>query len=415
MKKNIFFILFFIFGLNLFADVTISNGNIKLTYFENTGGFSLFTRANKKSWVNLFSSVDKRNAVAFYVRQNENIYKIAPYSGMKIKKSSTDSSLKFEYDFKKFDVIFSLNLISSDILKIKIDVKNKTNKSFDLAVRSFFDTYLGESSNHFLLPDNKTVNNAYSSSSIAQNKWVASSNSSGGVLFLISGDNISEPDYVVIGNKNSMQQSSWTPSVIQGSSLSSIFSINNSAIDFTWNKGELAGNARASVCFYITTSANSVLPRTSLSNDKDKKEQKNDVSKNDTPNDEKDAEEIPEPVEEVPSEEEIAEDIPENDEEISSEVSESVEDNSSEVVLEDENSEEKDLPFETEDIAKEDIEIKSNEILENPQKVKYDLAYIRDLLDRVQMLEDNPDLATPETIAKLNKELDSVLETFGEE
>ena len=263
--KKIFFVLALVFCVTfLFADdIVFESGNIKIISHEYSGSVSLYAKSKKSGkYVSLIDNSNYSVSSGFYLQIDEVSRKLERTYDIDVATEIVEDGVLISYQVKNkalVDVLFtpfaSTNSKQNDCIKVEISVTNLSDYDEDFALKAVFDTLLGEASKkHFYTATQNPITSEQFIESIKKQKYVASSNGYNSVGFLFSGANISEPESVILGNRDVLLQKAWNPQIVSGRSFDSISSMNNSALAVLWRSFELSSLNKSSIVFYISTS-----------------------------------------------------------------------------------------------------------------------------------------------------------------
>lgn len=264
MKKS-FFVLALVFCVTfLFADdIVFESGNLKIISHEYSGSLSLYAKSKKSGkFVSLIDNSNYSVSSGFYLQIDDVYRKLERTYDIEVATETVENGVLISYQIKNkalVDVLLtpftSANAKQDDCIKVEVSVTNLSDYESEFALKAVFDTLLGEASkNHFYTAIQNPITSEQYVESLIKQKYIASSNGYDTVGFLLSGTNISEPESVILGNRDVLLQKSWQPQIVSGRSFDSISSMNNSAVAFLWRSFELSSLNKSSIVFYISTS-----------------------------------------------------------------------------------------------------------------------------------------------------------------
>ncbi len=263
MKKVICVLLLILSASSIFANVDETIGNIRLVIENYTGSISLYRKSSNENFTSLFDSKTFTKSPAFIAYYNGAVIPVNSSGGFKITSSVEDNTAIITAVLKnKVEIIINLDFFTTnkdgiiDSVKVTTAIKNVSDKPQEVALRAFFDTWLGENTvTHFSTPLRPQIIAETSFEDIATEKWIQSSRITDLVRFVIPESNI---DSVVVANKNLLSQLHWVYVVQEGREFHSLNSYNNSALAITWNKAILDTEIINYSEFYILTGETSI-------------------------------------------------------------------------------------------------------------------------------------------------------------
>jgi hypothetical protein len=233
----LFFICFPVFSLEL------SEGLVKLVLHENIGRFSLYYLKDfqNNTYLPLFFDQDPRTSVLTVVLDNR-IYRLGETSTFDEVLEETNNGARFVWTSttliitQDFSFISSNNTSLADGIKIKISIKNITNRTVEAGLRFLIDTYLGEDiSRHFVTNNSTNIKfeNTYLKTNMCD--YIISPESdetnSNGLQLITSGSGATVPDSVIIANWSRLNDSSWYYETSSTRNFNLMpYSINDSAV-----------------------------------------------------------------------------------------------------------------------------------------------------------------------------------------
>lgn len=265
MKKKILLMLFLAFLTSvLFADdIVLENGNIKIVLHEYSGSISLYSKSKKTGkFISLIDNTNYSVNSGFYLKIDDVFRKLERSYGVDISIGYIANGISVSYNIKKQALVevyfttFTSNLNTvADCIKVDVAVKNLTGERHNYAVKAVFDTLLGEASgNHFFTARINPLNTEQIFESMNSQKYVATTNGYDTVGFLFYGNNMSNPEYVAVANRNTLLKKEWIPNISQDKVFDSIDTFNNSAMSVIWRTAELSSLGKSNVTFFISTS-----------------------------------------------------------------------------------------------------------------------------------------------------------------
>lgn len=240
-------------------NLTFSVGKIKYRLKGSLGSYQLFALNEKNNPVSLFASQDEFTSSFYDVRIGKKIYRLND-SAVTItgaRKDELGGQMVFTVPkkvrvFIKYEKVKGFKGVKSEIVKFTATVLNRSTKTETVALKSVLDTVLGEKNGtHFSTAIEQGMKSEKSYRNLNEPKWFISSDGSTSIQFLLNGANITEPELVVVGNKDFLSLPVWTPQVNPEHNFDSVLSYNNSAICILWKGVELKPEESASFVYYM--------------------------------------------------------------------------------------------------------------------------------------------------------------------
>ncbi|MGI5174062.1 hypothetical protein H0R92_10765 [Treponema sp. OMZ 840] len=253
---------------NLFADVDIKSGKLRLVIEDYDGTVFLYRRNNQGDYISLLDS--KRYTVnsGFYVLSGKNVQKLTRSGGMHIKSSETGSgaqlvfTLKNKYSCTVLFSFFASDEKENDSVRIDVALENIGEERRLTGLRVFFDTWLGETSGkHFSTAVRDSIDSECFFTDMSRDRWIQSSNGDVSMRLLLWGEGITKIQTLAIANKDVLGIPVWAPRFVPERKFDSITSYNNSALSVFWEPKYLQPHEKTDIRFYIATDAKqSALP-----------------------------------------------------------------------------------------------------------------------------------------------------------
>lgn len=270
MKKNIKRVICLLVSLFCFVcvfseDIVLEQGILKLVLHEYSGTFSLYKKNTQTGkYVSLIDNSYDGATSGFYLKLGNKKIKLTRVAGVEIATESLMNGAQLIYTVKNEAIVkVSFTLLKSiidgeyDSLKIQMSTQNISSNSKNMAMKVVFDTVLGEvGGNHFMTKQNKSVSTETFFTDMTALRWIRSANQTDSVQFLISGDGVSNPEFVVLGSRDTVLAESWIPPYKIGRSFDSIQTYGNSAIGICWRDVMLSPLSVGTFSFYVTTGSN---------------------------------------------------------------------------------------------------------------------------------------------------------------
>lgn len=265
MKKNILVLIFTCFITLMFAeDVVLEAGNLKIICHEYSGSVSLYGKSQKNGkFISLIDNSNYSSTSGLYLKIDNAFRKLERTYDINVATELIENGVMVSYEIKKqalvevrFTTFTSLIALKNDCIKVDISIKNLTEATHEYSVKAVFDTLLGEASkNHFFTAKINPLNTEQVFDSMNIQKYIASTNGFDTIGFLFYGNNMSNPENVYVGNRDSLLKNLWVSSITPNKIFDSINSFNNSAIAVFWRPIELFPINKSTISFFISTSS----------------------------------------------------------------------------------------------------------------------------------------------------------------
>ena len=384
--------------------VDISNGLVRLVLNGSTGTFCVYAKHDGSADVPVLSTVDSSVSTFFSVKIGRQIYKLSKEGGANCEARLTPYGAQMAYTVgTKAYVVVDFSFLPSsadsplvDMVRVSVYCINIGRTLQTFGVKGVFDTYLGETTRaHFSTSNISTLNSETAFNNMETALWIRSRNENTAVQFLLHGREITEPEIVILSNKDNLSSSAWIPSVQENRSFSSVLSFENSAVGVNWPSVYLDPMKSDIITFYMSLSSDGTAPAG--------KEFLRELAQGRTA------------LWNRPSANPLPDQLAEDGEESSSGVASSSNATSTSASLDDDGlslyggssyEEPVKVPSSTMEKPESSKTKETNQLKTDPQ---LDPEYIQSLIDRIDELSQNPSLAKPGEIESLNKELDQIL------
>ncbi|MBQ9238430.1 MAG: hypothetical protein IJ191_03830 [Treponema sp.] len=233
---------------------------IHLSINRRRGTFQIYAVDAEGAMHELLSQYDEGMTSFFALRIGRAQYKLQ-YGGMKIAAEQTeDGGGTVTYTIPRraqveldFEPFKSNAAAGVDMLKVTATITNTSSRRASFGFKAVFDTVLGESGDvHFSTAAQKAINTELQLYSMALDRYITSSDGTHALQFVFTGRDTTPPAIVTLGNKDILTGvSSWIPPIIMNRPFDNVISYNNSAIAANWNDVQLEPTQRAVVVFYI--------------------------------------------------------------------------------------------------------------------------------------------------------------------
>lgn len=226
-------------------------GNLKLVVYEDTGSFTLYrlSPVGKNRYEPLFDDRNGSSTSWFSVQSNGRIFNLVPRAGKKpviVADSEAISVLFTPTDDFQVTQRFAFTGQNSDNglnLSIATSIENTSGKPGDFALKSLIDTNLGENGGIHYRTNLRDRISAETSIDpvLSKDTWIVSADKDSSLMFAFTAWS-PMPEKVVIANWERLKTLSWVPSVVEGRSFNTIYSVNDSALLFIWPPRTIGAN-----------------------------------------------------------------------------------------------------------------------------------------------------------------------------
>ncbi len=243
---------------------SITNGDVKIYMNGKTGCFELYAVPENLKAVPLLATYDSFSSSYFSVRVGNKVYRLNRENGVKSEARRTPYGAQMAYTISgKAQIVVDFSFLPSiasssrvDMLRVTIYTINLSKRIQSFAIKGVFDTQLGENTlAHFSTASERNINSERQFLDMKEQIWVRSENEKAAIQFLLNGKGISNPQVVTMANKDSLENSTWIPSSQEGKSFSSVLSYNNSALSVNWKTAYLDPMKLDIITFYISVAS----------------------------------------------------------------------------------------------------------------------------------------------------------------
>jgi len=263
------FVMLVLFGMATAETLIIEKDPLRLAVYDYSGGICLYIKNSEtEEYVPLFSVADEAYTSGFYLKYGKTSRKLTRSAGVSVSVAEIDSGAEVTYTLSgtasvviKYTLLAAVNKQVADCVRVDVTVENLGKLSDTFAIKSVFDTMLGEfEGNHFITAMPEPYNTEHMFQSMIDAKWVRSSDGTDSIQFLLNGGDVSTPQYVALANRDLLLSSSWVPVVTEGRYFDSIRMTGNSAVGIYWRDVQLKSQTKSYFTFYITAATASLVP-----------------------------------------------------------------------------------------------------------------------------------------------------------
>ncbi len=221
-------------------NVSVEKGIVRIQTFSENGSVAFYVLGKSGEWLPVVETNDQGEStyVSLFVDRAE--YRL-------------NRSKKVEYVYEVEEdcvsVIYKINSLAKLKAKYRIDgysvyvsysISNLDTKPHSFAVKTVYNTILGETYNaHFTTPS-QNVSAEISIVPSSKQNYIFSSDEKRTIRFAIFGDGITSPKVALLANKDVAEEANFASAFKDGRSFSSLLSYNNSSVALFWD-GENLG------------------------------------------------------------------------------------------------------------------------------------------------------------------------------
>lgn len=245
--------------------------NFRMELHKNRGTFKISSINQFGTLRSLLDLYDENTTSFFSLKIGRSVYKLMNHSVEGYQIDLGGGKLVYTIP-RKATVELEFVPISSqsdgmyDMIKAEAIVTNTAAGSELFSLKAIFDTFLGErTGNHFSTAEIDSINSEMQFMKMEKLKYVSSSDKVDTINFLFYGDDITEPEYVTLGNKDALLNgSSWIPLAVENRPFNSIVTYNNSALCVNWSEVILEAGKTFSTIFYMSIASDGQTAATSV-------------------------------------------------------------------------------------------------------------------------------------------------------
>jgi hypothetical protein len=239
--NRLILILILILGMSAVNAQEITEGRIKLSFFEDLGRFTAYFREDlsEDTYKALFLDEDPRTSYLSILLDNR-IYRMGESNEFTTRFSRTTAGAQFVFTSSRLKITQSFSFIRSsgsqlsDGFAMTITIENISESSLNVGLKYLIDTYLGEDEGiHFTVQDDEILLRETEYKTTVPSSWVSPTGKSleSGFQGMLSGSGITVPDRIVFANWKRLDDSSWNFDVNTNRNFNLLpYSINDSAV-----------------------------------------------------------------------------------------------------------------------------------------------------------------------------------------
>lgn len=270
LQKTLFVLLCLSLSAVSLAALELSQGNLILQVYENTGRFSLYqgdseSRSRPQA---LFVDQDPRTSFSS-VLINNRAYRLGETSVFRLVTEATGSSivLRWESEVARVTQTFSFASDPADpaftYLRMDVAFYNISMGDIDIGYRFTLDTNLGERGGpHFASNTGRTIDSETVLFPARDgDKYLVSGNERASLMISIKTDGLFPPDSIHIANWKRLSDAPWKATHLSGRNFNNMpYSVNDSALSFYYNHRLLARGEERSYVILMAPSRDAGFP-----------------------------------------------------------------------------------------------------------------------------------------------------------
>lgn len=250
-------------------DPVLSNGQMKVRLNSSSGAFSLYALGGDGAEVPVLFGSDGGTSSFLAVQVARRQYRLNSGNAVSISTERTDSGIAALYSVKNvFSADVSFDFVppyiqgqQPSVVRMAVSVTNASPSPAEFALKSVFDTVLGEGSDiHFVSASGTPVSGGTMFTNLTDEQWVMSRSAKAAVQFIFSGHEATVPLRVVAGTKDRLSGSRWLPAADEQAGFNSVLSYNNSVLSVNWSGEVLQPGQTMRLVLYIGVSYGAAAP-----------------------------------------------------------------------------------------------------------------------------------------------------------
>ena len=238
IKKVALVLLTVLISFNVFAQSknkkSFKKDNILIEYVENNGGVLLYYVDDKNHKFSVLDTVDLGTSSFTGVLIDKNYFNLKTSGGVYSAHTVTEDSLAVKYTIgKKLEVTLTYTVPEKNVLNIKYTLKNLSKDEHTVAVKSIFDTCLGEwNGTPFSTEAKQKIQSEYIISNFQKHKTLTSTDGTTGIRFMMDKDFGNIAYKCVIAAKPYFENDNFDNHFIEGRGFNTVLSYNNACVGF---------------------------------------------------------------------------------------------------------------------------------------------------------------------------------------
>lgn len=244
------------------GDVALQDGVVRMETVRESGAVLFYVVNGKKAYPAVKTSeYGQSNYLSIFFGAKEyrlNKFGHCSYSYDVSSNSITETMLV--KDVAEVVAVYQLEKYSpkdkdTNCVRVKITVKNLSQKKSALALKAVYNLCLGENRQaHYSTAANKSIGSEYLMIPSKEDAWVISSDGQNAVEFVLYGKGVTPPKKAVMANKDVIDLATPITLFNPGNTFHSILSYNDSALALFWDPVEIDKDASVSYSYAINFS-----------------------------------------------------------------------------------------------------------------------------------------------------------------
>ena len=239
-------------------------GNVQLKVKPGIGSYTLAAVNEKDKAVPVLSTANEFITNAFFLKTSKKTYNLITDGNVRASGNATTDGATIMYDVPSvaqvsvnFSCFSSDKKKEADMIKVKIGVKNTSERADEFSIKAIFDTVLGEAATyHFYTWEGIPVKSEVLYRTLQNQKWFLCKNMNAEMQLFFSGADCTVPELVALANYTTLEKNSWEPDMLSYRVFDTVLSYNNSAVCTIWKPLKLEPDEAKDLVFYIALSAN---------------------------------------------------------------------------------------------------------------------------------------------------------------
>ena len=239
-------------------------GNVQLKVKPGIGSYTLAAVNEKDKAVPVLSTANEFITNAFFLKTSKKTYNLITDGNVRASGNATTDGATIMYDVPSvaqvsvnFSCFSSDKKKEADMIKVKIGVKNTSERADEFSIKAIFDTVLGEAATyHFYTWEGIPVKSEVLYRTLQNQKWFLCKNMNAEMQLFFSGADCTVPELVALANYTTLEKNSWEPDMLSYRVFDTVLSYNNSAVCSIWKPIKLAPTETGKVVFYIAMNGN---------------------------------------------------------------------------------------------------------------------------------------------------------------
>lgn len=217
-------------------NVNVIKDIVKLQTFSQNGSLAMFIAGKKDAWLPIYEVTDLAESTYISLFVDGSEYRLNRSKKVQSYFVFDDSSVEAHYVIENLAHLKAAYVIQGQNVLVSYMIENLDAKRHSFSVKAVFNTFLGENFNfHFTLSTNTNVFDEVIFTPSSKLNSFSSSDGKCRADFILFGDSITPPKFVVLANKNIIEDSSVNTIFKRGRSFNSVLAYNNSSAGLYWD------------------------------------------------------------------------------------------------------------------------------------------------------------------------------------